>query len=109
MAGMLQWMHIGSSGKTGKEGEGQGVALYQKKVKCTELFCGLDDRQVERFLVRIKQEANRGESMVGVCYKLLQCLSKVPSAIRISFTQASFLSNIEASRRNMAIPVTSLN
>lgn len=99
MAGVLQWMNTGSSGKTGRKDEGQWVALYLKnQVKCTELFYGMDDRQVESFLVRIRQEASSGDSVVGICYRppnqYEELLSKVPRAIRISFTQASFVSNI---------------
>lgn len=99
MAGVLQWMNTGSSGKTGRKDEGQWVALYLKnQVKCTELLYGMDDRQVESFLVRIRQEASSGDSVVGICYRppnqYEELLSKVPRAIRISFTQASFVSNI---------------
>lgn len=54
----------------------------------------MDDRWIESFLVRMTQQVNMGNSMVGVCYRPHgqgeEFFSKVPKAIRIPFTQAGF-------------------
>ncbi|KAF4804354.1 hypothetical protein TURU_008626 [Turdus rufiventris] len=50
---------------------GGGVALYVRQhLECTELCLGVDNEWVESLWVRIKWQTSKGNTVVGVCYRL---------------------------------------
>ena len=49
---------------------GGGVALYvREQLQCTKFCPGADEERVESVWVRIKGQAGRGDTAVGVCYR----------------------------------------
>ncbi|GAB0202653.1 hypothetical protein GRJ2_002730900 [Grus japonensis] len=49
---------------------GGGVALYvREQLECIELCLGVDEERVKSLWVRIKGQANMGDTVVGVYYK----------------------------------------
>ncbi|GAB0209126.1 hypothetical protein GRJ2_003378300 [Grus japonensis] len=61
---------IGRKRKDRPARRGGGVALYvREQLECIELCLGMDEERVESLWVRMKGQANMGDTVVGVCYR----------------------------------------
>jgi len=60
MTGMLSWMATDSLGKPGQPRRGGGVALYvREQLECIELCLGVEEEQVDSFLMQVVEEPTR--------------------------------------------------
>ncbi|XP_063280190.1 uncharacterized protein LOC134564864 isoform X3 [Prinia subflava] len=74
-----------TSGRCGGE-----VALFVKlRLECMEVCLGVDDKQVESLWVRIKGQTSKGDTVVGVCYRLPEQEEEVDEAFYRQLEAAS--------------------
>ncbi|TRZ09133.1 hypothetical protein HGM15179_017974 [Zosterops borbonicus] len=66
------------------------VALSARlHLECMELCLGVDDKQVESLWVRIKRQTSKGDTVVGVCYRLPEQEEEVDEAFYRQLEAAS--------------------
>lgn len=67
---VLQQRDTGFLGKAGQEDKEGGAALFVgEQLKCLELCLGMGDKPTESLWVRIKEQNNMGDLVVGVCHR----------------------------------------
>lgn len=65
VSGVVQWANTGSSGKTGKEGGGEGFVYSVKdQFVCKKLPYGMNNRLAESLRVRIREETTLWQECV---------------------------------------------
>lgn len=70
MTGIMSWVATCLFRKDRPESWGSKVALYVKEhLECMELCLGVDDERVESLWVRMKGQANIGDTAVDVYYR----------------------------------------
>lgn len=71
MTGELSWVDAGFLRRTGLGGEGEGTVLHVGEQQgCLKLCPGMDNESAESLWARMGGQADMGNLVVRVCYRL---------------------------------------